>query len=199
MQMEIIFECLCPSSIPHSFWRWTVQTRRFLCVTWPPHICAPASNCAAFEWALDGALRLLNEHDWGEPTVDVLPVAKVSIGISVCVFCSTVYQSGSHNLIFNSENDGCYIIIVAQRSCWLLCCGSCALPSVLLIKFLPKDFSVLLDWFQYEAKNKDDWQINCVLSQYRSKLSRISNQDGWVWRGFLVFSLYSINTSLFQE
>lgn len=102
---------------------------------------------------------------------------------------SVVYQSGCDNLIFNSENDGCYLIIMAQRSCRLLCCGSCALPSVLLIKFLPKYYSVLLDYLQYEAENKHDWQINCVPSQNRSGLRRsmsrsvISNWEREVWWG----------------
>lgn len=118
----------------------------FLChvTTFPALICAIDSKSAACKQTLDGALTQLNEHVWGKPTVDVLIVAKV---FRVYTY-SVVYQSGCDNLIFNSENDGRYTIIVAQNSYWLLCCGSCALPSVLLIKFLPTYYSEILDLFQ---------------------------------------------------
>lgn len=73
MQMEIIFECLCVSGISHSFLALKgTNMSLFVCVV--PHpatcpttyhllICTPASDCAAFERALDGALTLSNEHD----------------------------------------------------------------------------------------------------------------------------------------
>lgn len=134
----------------HFCW-WKIRTGCFLVSCNPlrsPLCCATDSNCAAFDQTLDGALTQSNEHDWGKPTVNVLTVAKV---FRVYTY-SVVYQSGCDNLIFNSENDGCYIIIVAQRSCWLLCCGSCALPSVLLIKFLPKCYQRFWIGFQCEAE-----------------------------------------------
>lgn len=183
MQMEIIFECLCVSGISHSFLALKgTNMSLFVCDVPHPATCPTTYppphlySCFWLRCLWTGTRWRLNAVEWAwlkRTYCRCSSCCKVYIGTVYRYVYSVVYQSGCDNLIFNSENDGCYIIIVAQRYCWLLCCGSCALPSVLL-KFLPKYYTVLLGWFQNEAENKHDWKINCVLSQNRSRVQVIS-------------------------